>query len=197
MEKTPDIYCSAEDMIWATDFLNNNWIKPTSVFVCMNLEASPKWQSKRWPVECFLHVADKLAQELSVRVVIIGVDPKDISNVIFMKRSKAKPVSAVGKTNIGQLTALIEKSSLVITGDSAPMHVAAGVQTPFIGLFGPTSEKRHVAPVKNSKIIFAQTKCRPCYKPTCNKGYICMHEIDPDRVLEECKKMLKTKIKEI
>jgi ADP-heptose:LPS heptosyltransferase len=160
----------------------------------MNLEASPKWETKRWPVEYFLHVADRLARELSLRVVLIGVDPKDISNIIFMKRSKAKPVTAVGKTSVGQLTALVEKSSLVVSGDSAPIHIAAGVQTPFVGLFGPTSEKRHMAPVKIGKAIFAQTRCRPCYKSVCKKGYLCMHEIDPDIVFDNCKKLIKGKV---
>lgn len=180
---------SSEDTSWAKKFLEDNWIQPINPFVCINLESSPRWITKRWPVKHFVQVAEKLAKDLSVRVVITGKSAEDEWVQQFVKLARCKPVSTVGKTTIGQLMALIQKCGVLITSDSAPMHIAAGVKTPFVALFGPTEPKKHVAPLRKCKVI-NKNKCKPCYKPTCNRAYVCMRSISPDEVYEAVRELL-------
>ena len=191
VKKELDINTSEEDKTWAEKFLKDNWIKPSGPFACLHLESSPRWLTKRWPVEYYATIAGKIAQQLSMRVVVTGQDVNDEGNRTFFKLAKGKPISAVAKTTLGRLIALIEKASVLITSDSAPMHIASGVDTPFVALFGPTDPKRHTPPAKKCKVIKKDEKCSPCYKPTCDRGYVCMKGIAPDEVFEAVRKMVK------
>ncbi len=177
---------SHEDNVWAEKFLAENWLSGKA-FVCMHLESSPKWKSKRWTPSGFARLADKLAREFSVRTVVTGKDPDDPWVTEFFRMSKARAVSAVGQTSIGQLMALIKRSSALVTPDSAPMHIAAGVKTPFVALFGPTDPRRHVPPAGAHKIVSKKKKCGPCYKPVCKEGYVCMRSITVDEVIDALK----------
>jgi ADP-heptose:LPS heptosyltransferase len=85
---------------------------------------------------------------------------------------------------------LIRKCSVFISGDSAPLHVAAAVSTPFVALFGPTDPRRHLPPAKNFAVIKKDAGCGPCYKPKCAK-IRCMAAITPDEVLAQVEKLLK------
>ena len=185
------LYGSDEERVWAGKFLKDNWIKPNSSFVCFNLESSRRWITKRWPVENYIKLATMLAKELSIRVVVTGIDPEDEWNREFFRSAKCKPISAVGKTTLGQLIALIEKSNVLLTADSAPMHIAAAVNTHFIALFGPTDPRRHIPPSNNGGAIRKDMKCGPCYRTTCDRGYICMKAISPDEVFDRIKGVFK------
>ncbi len=55
---------------------------------------------------------------------------------------EARFTNLLGKTGLDELAVLVSIASLVVTNDSGPMHLAAALQVPVIGLFGPTSPKR-------------------------------------------------------
>jgi len=190
IDKALELFTSDEDNAWAQKFLIDNWIKPDTPFVCMHMESSERWISKRWPVENFVKIAEKLAKELSIRVLITGQHEQDEWNQTFFKMAKCSPVSAVEKTSIGNLLSLIKRSSVLVTSDSAPMHIAAGVETPFVALFGPTDPKRHAPTAKACRVLKQDLECGPCYKPVCGRGYTCMSSISVDDVFSAVKEML-------
>ena len=78
----------------------------------------------------------------------------------------------------------------MIGSDSAPLHVAASVNTPFVGLFGPTNPKKHLAPTEKSVVFKKDFKCSPCYKTHCSRDYKCMKSIKPDEVYLAVVKLL-------
>ena len=58
--------------------------------------------------------------------------------------------------------------SLLITGDSGPMHIAAGFQVPTIAIFGPTDDKETSQWMNNKSVIVKKNlSCQPCMKRTC------------------------------
>ena len=181
---------SREERLWADDFLKSNWVNFKKPIISLNLESSSRWITKRWPIKYFVELSERLAKELFVRVIATGQDSSDERNKEFLESAKCKPISTIGKTTLGQLIALIEKSSLLVTSDSAPLHIAASVGTPFIALFGPTDPKKHLPPAKNYRLITKEMKCSPCYKTTCNKGYKCMSAITPDEVFDAVRQMI-------
>ena len=83
-----------------------------------------------------------------------------------------------------ELANIIKKCKVFITPDSAPMHVASAMGTPFIALFGPTDPLRHLAPSKDHMVIKKNLKCIPCYSANCLKGFKCMKNITVDEVFE-------------
>ncbi|MDO8535494.1 MAG: lipopolysaccharide heptosyltransferase II [Candidatus Omnitrophota bacterium] len=167
-----------------------NWIKPSQSLVGINVRASSRWTSKNWPPRRIAELCDRLAKEFNIRVVLTGTK----EDALFIERIKAltasKPLVAAGKTDVMELACLIKRCKVYITPDSAPMHIASALSTPFIALFGPTDPARHVAPSKNYLIIKKEMKCSPCYKPNCSKGFKCMNGIEVEEVFSAVKNIL-------
>ena len=92
-----------------------------------------------------------------------------------------------------RLAALVKKTDLLLSSDSAPIHVAAAVKTPFIAFFGPTDPARHMPPADKAVVMKENFPCMPCYHTHCDKGYICMRSIKPIKVYNTIKKILEVK----
>lgn len=101
-----------------------------------------------------------------------------------------KPINACAKTTVNQLACLIKRCSVYISADSAPLHIAASVKTPFVALFGATDPARHLALAKDFVLIKKDLPCSACYKSEC-KEIKCMELITPQEVLEAVEKLLK------
>ncbi|MDD5129566.1 MAG: glycosyltransferase family 9 protein [Candidatus Omnitrophica bacterium] len=83
---------------------------------------------KQWPMERFVHLAQRIKTELGVKVVIAGRSEKVLQlgeNIINM----------VNQTSLPELAALLKRGCLLVSGDSGPMHLAAAVGIPVIALF--------------------------------------------------------------
>ncbi|MBU4346014.1 MAG: lipopolysaccharide heptosyltransferase II [Candidatus Omnitrophica bacterium] len=185
-----ELWPTPEDENYIEQFLSSEWISSTQRLVGINISASPKWTTKNWP----LRQLTKLCQELShrdIRFVITGTgrDLNSASALMNMLRS-TKFINACGKTTVNQLACLIKRCSVYISPDSAPLHIACAVGTPFIALFGPTDPRRHLPPAKDCIVIKKDLACSPCYKSKC-KTRTCMELISSEEVLEAVDKLLK------
>ncbi|MBU0548539.1 MAG: glycosyltransferase family 9 protein [Candidatus Omnitrophica bacterium] len=83
---------------------------------------------KQWPVERFIELAQRIIRELGFRVVMVG-----LSQSIFDGGDGV--MSMINKTSLVELAALLKRCSLLVSGDSGPVHLAASVGTPVIALF--------------------------------------------------------------
>ncbi len=193
VNKELELPIKKEDEKWAETFMASHWLKKNTKLVAFNLGSSPRWISKMWPVEYFAELSNMLFKELDVRTVIIGKEAEDPRLQSFLRMARSKPINASGKTTISRLAALVKRCDALLSSDSAPMHVAAAVGTPFVGLFGPTDPARHVPPAGNHAVIKKDFPCVPCYHTHCDKGYICMQYIKPDEVYEALRKTLHIK----
>jgi len=103
--------------------------------------------------------------------------------------TRSKPVNLTGKTTITELAALMKRMKCLVTSDSAPMHVAAAMKTPFVALFGPTDPARHLPPSQACAVVRKGLRCAPCYKPVCS-DIRCMREIEVEDVMRSIEKLL-------
>ena len=182
LEERLELWPSEDDRAWASEMLRSNWLQKDQKLVAISLSASRKWKTKNWPVQRMVEVADMLAERDSARVVLVGAGEDMPEAREFMKKVRAKPIDAVGRTGIPALAALIERCNALVTGDSAPMHVAAAVGTPFVALFGPTDPDLHLPSAGRYKMIKKRMNCSPCYKPSCFRRIKCMKAIKPEEV---------------
>ncbi|MFH1665162.1 MAG: lipopolysaccharide heptosyltransferase II [Candidatus Omnitrophota bacterium] len=183
-DRTLELWATDTSDAWAEKFLNSNWVKKGQKLVAMTLSASQRWKTKRWEMKAMVHLADMLAKERGIRVILLGTEEDRAEAAEFIRSTAAKPIDAVGKTGITQLCSLIGRCDALVTGDSAPMHIAAAAGTPFVALFGPTDPLRHIPPAGKHKVVRKKMKCMPCYKPTCLKEGKCMTSIRPSEVYE-------------
>ena len=90
------------------------------------------WGTKRWPYYA------ELAAELDRPAVIVGgADDRPVAEPI-VAAAPGRAVSAAGELSLRASAALIQRAAVLVTNDSAPLHLATAVGTPVVALFGPT-----------------------------------------------------------
>lgn len=188
-DKNIELWPSKEDERYIDDFLNSEWLSGSQILVGAHLSSSQKWLTKRWPLEYIAQMSEELALR-DIRVALTGERiPQKELRVFNQLTKKSKPIIACGKTTINQLACLIKRCNVFISGDTAPLHIASGVGTPVIALFGPTDPRRHVSSEKDVLILKKGLECQPCYKPKCI-SIECMKQITVDEVKEAVLKLL-------
>jgi ADP-heptose:LPS heptosyltransferase len=70
-------------------------------------------------------------------------------------------VNFVGRTSLRQLPAIIERCSVVVAGDTGPLHAAMALGVPVVALFGPTDERQFEFGERDA-CLTVELSCRPC-----------------------------------
>jgi heptosyltransferase-1 len=128
---------------------------------------SARWETKRWPADNFIRLANLLLEETGLPCVFVGTD----ADAYIMGGSAEKlipgNVAAFGRTSIMGLAALLKKASVMVTNDSGPMHIAAAVGTPTVALFGPTDPSRTGPYGEKHSVVRTGCDCQPCFRKSC------------------------------
>ncbi len=188
-----EVWPSPQDYRYVRELLEGYWLAKGVAVVGINVSASTRWPSKNWPKEHIAKLCDLLAAK-NIRVVLTGLKIDQPAAQAIIKLTKAKPIDLTGKTTVLQMASLIQQCSAFVVSDSAPMHLAAAVSTPFVALFGPTDPFRHLPPAKKYKVIALKPHCAPCYQGYCPiKTHACMANISPQAVLQEIESLIEKK----
>ena len=171
-------------------FLDSQWVSSSQLLVGINPGSSPRWPTKQWPVENFAKLCDELAKR-NVRVVITGSAEDAPLAEELLRLTRNKPVNAVGRTSITELIALIRRCQAFISSDSAPMHIASGVDVPLVAIFGPTDPKRHLVAPSRHQVFWKEVHCSPCYLRSCPVGLICMKKISVQEIVDAVLRFLR------
>ena len=127
---------------------------------------------------------------MAAKVVLIG-DQQDTgvcSQIMAGLGSGA--LDLCGKTDLRQLAAILKKSDLLITNDSAPMHIAWALGTPVVAVFGPTDPEKYKPTGPKDIVIRKSMECSPCQLALCRTDNECMKEISSDEVFQAAKGIL-------
>jgi len=147
----------------------------------------------RWSADQFADLANLLTEKLDARILLIGgKEDMDLASGIVSRMKKA-PVNMTGKATLLQLGALLSSCSLLLTGDTGPLHVATAVNTRVVALFGAADPERTGPVGRGHRVIqAADVPCVPCRSRTCaNRVPLeCMQRITPERVLQAVSEML-------
>ena len=146
------------------------------------------WGSKRWPY--YDELATRLAAHGSVAVV---GSPEDAalgrSIAAAAARAGGRVVDGCGRLTLRQSAVLIRRARVLVTNDSAPLHLASAVGTPVLALFGPTIPEFGFGPIGagDQTLGIAGLVCRPCSDhgpPQCPLGHHrCMRTLSVTTVL--------------
>lgn len=152
------------------------------------------WATKRWP--SFDALAARLANDAllqSHRVVVLGAasDGPLARAVIEALRARGvtSAIDATGRLSLLGSAALLSHAKMLVTNDSAPLHLASAMNTPTVALFGPTVPSFGFGPLSERHMIVEQhgLACRPCHAhgpQQCPLGHWkCMREITSETVV--------------
>ncbi len=167
--------------------------------VGLAIGSSERWPTKRWPIENFLDLAKELIEKEGCRIVLLGGNEDLALARVFdaYPFPNSSYLNLVGKTNLSELMSLTKRLHVLVTGDSAPMHIAAAFKAKLVTLFGPTEPKRHLPPGSDHVVCVRRIHCQPCYSGHCrnSKKLECLTSIHTDDVFEAVKRQLALRLK--
>ena len=154
-----------------------------------------RWPAKMWPKLKSAQLADRLLSLSGVKVVFVGA-AEDLAQINQIKAlMKHRPIVSAGSLNFLQMSALIQRSSVFIGNDAAPMHISGLLNIPTIALFGPT-DPNLTRPFGSQTTVIRKImdKCSKCFRHNIgncvNPGSFCMDLITVDEVFNQCLKYL-------
>ena len=154
------------------------------------IHAAARWRTKRWPAEFFARVADSLAAE-GARIFLVAGRQQMAQAEAVAGLTRAPAVNLAGRCSLLDLAALLKRATLAISNDSGPMHLAAALGTPVIGLFGPTDPRR-VGPYGGASVALKkQFDCAGCRRNVCAREQACLRAISVEDVLAETARFLR------
>lgn len=178
------LYWNKETEAQAQKIVNDN--RKNATFL-IGMAPGSVWKTKRWLEEYWVELIQKLSTKSILPVLIGGKDEVELCNRIADKAGV--PVcNLCGELSIQASAAVIDKLDLMLSNDSAPLHIANAVDTPVFAFFGPTVKKFGCYPYRaKDKMLEIELECRPCHAHGLNhcpeKHFKCMTEQKPDSVL--------------
>lgn len=137
----------------------------------IHMHPTSRWFFKTWPAEKFAELILQLGKQ-GDKVVLTAAPTADEREMIAAIKThlKAPVIDLTGALSLKELAALTARARAFVGVDSAPMHIAAAMQTPTVALFGPSGEK-HWGPWGVKFRVVASTRpehsCRPCGNDGC------------------------------
>lgn len=157
------------------------------------LQPGARWDNKRWPVEFYAELAVQLLGEVpDLRVVVLGGNSDRALGKIIAARAGQRCIDLTGRLTLPTLVEWLRRSSLLVTNDTGPMHLAAAVSCPVVALFGPTDPGLTGPYGQPDAVIQLDLECRPCQKPTCQfrDTLACLRHIPVFQVLSKVRQRL-------
>jgi heptosyltransferase-2 len=150
--------------------------------------------AKKWPVESWMALRDLVLKNTPCRIALVGSKDEAWELEALRKgltASDAKRVTSfAGQTEVNVLTALIARCRALVANDSGPMHAAAGVGTPVVGLFGSTSPVWTRPLGQGHRVLYRRAECSPCFLRECPIDLRCLKGLSPENAWDALKPLL-------
>ena len=175
----PSVYPDDSDRNIVTDIL-------TGIEEFCVLAPGSVWATKQWPGEYFAELGSVYAQRGQGVVISGAASDRDVCR--FVADGVSGAVNACGKLTLRQSFELYRRARFVLTGDTAPQHLAAAAGTWTFSIFGPTVRDFGFWPYTDRSVVIEESMdCRPCsvHGPrACPIGtHACMRNISPGRIV--------------
>jgi heptosyltransferase-2 len=190
----PRLYPSNQDAQIIDSILSNYELNSYKNIVA--LAPGTIWNTKRWPADRFAAVCRHIASDNTAIVLIGGKEDEALCREVMQSAQVKNIFSAAGKLSLLQSAELIRRCKVLISNDSAPMHIAVAVETPVVAIFGATIPGFGFAPRGHRDIVVETNglQCRPCSIHGGNrcpiKTFECMLAIAPELVVAKVKSFL-------
>lgn len=123
------------------EFLARAGVKAGSRLVVVNPGAGRP--AKRWPPARFRALTERLTGEAGASVLVVWGPEEAALTEAIADASEPRRALLAPPTDLQELLALLRRASVVVGGDTGPIHLAAALGVPCVGLYGPTSIERN------------------------------------------------------
>lgn len=146
------------------------------------------WATKRWTIDGFAGLVRQLEQGYGRVLLCGGPEDRPVVQMVH-ERSGQQSVNVVGRADLQTFMALIDRAQVVVSNDSAPMHMAVARNVPVVAIFCATTPSLGYGPYSNRAVVVEKKDlfCRPCRRhggPSCPRGTEdCMRQVTVADVL--------------
>lgn len=145
------------------------------------LNPGAAWPNKRWPADRFGALAAALLHRHGLMSFVTwGPAERELAQRVVDGSSGAALLAP--STSVAELAVLLGGASLVVSGDTGPLHIAAATGAPIVGLFGPTWPERNGPWEPDDEVISRALQCQCHHKRRCQVGQPCIEDIALDEV---------------
>jgi heptosyltransferase-2 len=188
----PELFLAPEAVREVADWLASTGMVPHRPLIALAPGAAH--QTKRWPLEHWRLLVDRIVEQ-GFNAAIIGGDDDTPLGVSLAQGAGGRVVNAAGRFELQSTGALLQRAAALVSGDTGAMHMATGVGTPVVALFGPTVRPFGFFPyTSRARVVELGLPCRPCSSkggPRCPLGHHrCMLAIGPDLVYEALRRSI-------
>lgn len=190
----PEIFISEQEKRKIDSIFYEHKIEPEEKFIA--IAPGSIWFTKRFPEEKFVNLCNILSNSNLKIFLIGGKSDKKISDFIVNNSRNRNFINVTGSLSVLESAELIKRSGLIITNDSAPLHIANAVGTDVIAIFGATIPGFGFYPYGKNDVVFETNglPCRPCSLHGGNKcpigTFVCMKNIDEEKIVYEIRKRI-------
>lgn len=182
--KPPDFFLGPHAERQASDWLATAGLAQERTMIALAPGAAHA--TKRWPQAHWVDLIRRIVAEGFDAVIVGGPDDAPLAAALSQQTS-GRVVSAAGIFGLQETGAVLQRSAALISGDTGVMHMATGVGTPVVALFGPTVRAFGFFPyTSRAEVLELALSCRPCSSkggPRCPLGHHrCLVEIGPESV---------------
>lgn len=174
-----DLQIASIEMLRETGarLLSSLKIPPDAPVVVMHAGTSDNFSERRWLPERYAGLADLLAERYGMRVVLTGLPDEAYLILETMRhlKSAANVFDMGGKLSFTEYFSLIIVADLVVSADTAAVHLASSVDIPVAGLYGPNTPILYGPWGKNGIALYAGFQCSPCITNFNSKINTCRH----------------------
>lgn len=144
--------------------------------------------AKRWPADQFAGALQRLLDEQHGTLVAIGIEEeRDQAEPILDQLDSDRVVDLIGRTTLSECMGVLAGASGVLANDSGIMHLAAGLGTPTMGVFGSTDPNLTAPCGPRTLVVYEGVSCSPCFERRCpleEDRYRCLTRIAPGAVAD-------------
>ncbi len=156
----------------------------------VGLATSGGWYTKRWGLDRFAVLADRIIEKYKAAVVLTW-GPGQEDEVRRLQKSMRHAAFVPPPTTLPELAALLKRCAFVVSNDSGPMHLAAAVGTPVAAVYGPTNPLLQ-GPYGSNHVTVRKEglDCLGCNLTKCPIGHPCMLELSVETVMDAVDKLV-------
>ncbi len=179
----PELQVSEESLQSALHKLNAAGLSRGEEFISMHPGAA-YGPAKRWPLDRFAALADRIYDEMGIRTVYFGGKDEEGSAKSLKGMIKSPAILMTGMLPLDETMAAISRARLFIGNDSGIMHIASALSVPTAAIFGPTDPEA-TGPLTEHRRIIRKNNCKPlCRLRECDIDHRCMRAVSVDEVWE-------------
>lgn len=154
-----------------------------------NVGAGARWQHKKWTVEGFAGLAERIHRETDSQILLL-YGPEDEPRVEELRGSLTVPFADPGsRESVTDFIAILNLCGVVVTGDTLALHAAAGLGKQVVCLVGPTAAQE-LELYGQGFILQGDIDCLGCYLERCGKDPHCMNLLTSGEVFDAVKTCL-------